>query len=95
MFCNTMAHFDMSETDTTKALKDNTTLTELKLDCIFIRSIEATNIANAIAESLKKNTTLTELKLNAIGIGNEGAKLIAEALKVNSTLTLFYLEVYN
>ncbi|KJE90737.1 TKL/IRAK protein kinase [Capsaspora owczarzaki ATCC 30864] len=71
-----------------EALKVNTTLTSLILDCNQIGDVGA----QAIAEALKVNTTLTWVTIWQNHIGDAGAQAIAEALKVNTTLTWLSLD---
>ncbi|KAL9951689.1 hypothetical protein ACROYT_G044410 [Oculina patagonica] len=64
-------------------LKDNSTLTELKLAECYIGAYGAADLADA----LKVNTTLTELNLPYSCIESSGAAHLADALRVNTTLT--------
>jgi Ran GTPase-activating protein (RanGAP) involved in mRNA processing and transport len=68
-------------------LRDNTTVTSLKLDYCSI----CTAGARALAEALNVNTTLTTLHLGGNDIGAEGAVVLSEVLRVNTTLTTLYL----
>jgi len=64
-------------------LKENETLTSLKISMNKIGDAGAI----ALAAALKENKKLTSLDLSANQIGIEGVKALAEALKKNKTLT--------
>ncbi len=68
-------------------LRDNTTVTSLKLDYCSI----CTAGARALAEALNVNTTLKTLELCFNDIGAEGAVALSEVLRVNTTLTTLHL----
>jgi Leucine Rich repeat len=65
------------------AIKQNTSIIELRLICTGISAAGA----KALADALKVNKTLKELYIGANKIGAKGAIRIANALKVNTTLS--------
>ena len=65
-----------------KALKGNTTLTELSLNNNNIDD----DGASALADALKGNNTLEYLDLSENNIGDDGASALADALQINNTL---------
>ncbi|CAF1315247.1 unnamed protein product [Adineta steineri] len=71
------------------ALRHNTTLTTISLECNDIED----DAAQYLADALQHNTTLTTLKLGSNGIGEVTAQHLADALRHNTTLTT--LSLYN
>lgn len=65
-------------------LRDNRSITTLRMDCNAIGG----GIAAAIASALQTNSVITTLKLSQHDeLGDEGAAAIAEALKINTSIT--------
>jgi|GEM_PF-4606032 len=70
-----------------RALKVNSTLQELSLDCPMYAYGICDKGATSLAEALKINTGLRKLSLAYNGIGTAGLASLGEALKINCTLT--------
>lgn len=71
------------------ALKENTTLTDLRLKCTTNQDTFATEVSNV----LLTNTSLKSLAIVGSNIGHKGATKIAKALQTNATLESLTLSV--
>eukprot|EP00435_Cladocopium_sp_Y103_P071958 s287_g38.t2 len=67
-----------------EALKVNSSITNINLECNHIGAEGAK--ARALAEALKVNTSITDINLERNGIGDAGAKALAEAMRTNLSL---------